>query len=211
MKAFKNGLSLACTAAFGVALLTAAPPRPLLAATAQPAAPAMEAHRDADAVRAVRGLAITPVPVNVRGLDRQLVGLGSYLVNAGGGCNDCHTSPPYAPGGDPYKGQPTRINKAGFLAGGQKFGPGIVSPSLLPDAKGLPGGMTYGKYLAAMRHGQDPDDPKRILQVMPWPAYANLSDHDLYAIYQYLRALPAHHAAARPATRQPAAKQPAAG
>jgi hypothetical protein len=33
----------------------------------------------------------------VRRKDFVFVGLGSYLVNAAGGCNDCHTNPPYAP------------------------------------------------------------------------------------------------------------------
>ena len=36
----------------------------------------------------------------------------------------------------------------------------------------------------------DPDNLKRILQVMPWPTYRNMSDHDLRAVYEYLRAIP---------------------
>ena len=45
------------------------------------------------------GFEIAPVPLNLRGKDRALVGLGSYIVNAQSGCNDCHTNPPFAPGG----------------------------------------------------------------------------------------------------------------
>ena len=37
---------------------------------------------------------IAPVPLSLAGLNRDLVGLGSYLVNAIGGCQDCHTNPP---------------------------------------------------------------------------------------------------------------------
>jgi hypothetical protein len=30
----------------------------------------------------------------------------------------------------------------------------------------------------------------RILQVMPWPTFQNMTDQDLRAIYEYLRAVP---------------------
>src|ERR1051326_8243225 len=46
-----------------------------------------------------QGFALAPVPLDLRGKNRALVGLGSYIVNTGG-CNDCHTVPPYAPGND---------------------------------------------------------------------------------------------------------------
>ncbi len=29
-----------------------------------------------------------------------------------------------------------------------------------------------------------------LLQVMPWPIYKNMTDHDLRAIYEYLSAIP---------------------
>jgi len=50
-----------------------------------------------------QGFAIAPVELNLQGRNRALVGLGSYIVNAQGGCVDCHTSPTYVAGGDPYK------------------------------------------------------------------------------------------------------------
>ena len=70
---------------------------------------------DNDRYRIARGYEIAPVPLDLRGLDRNLVGLGSYLVNAAGGCNDCHTNPPYATGGDPFAGQRKRIGIARTL------------------------------------------------------------------------------------------------
>jgi len=139
--------------------------------------------------RVTEGFRIAPVPLDLKGLDRTLVGLGSYIVNAQGGCNDCHTNPPYAPGGDPFDGGPIRINKKGYLAGGTDFGNGVVSANLTPDAKGLPEGNTYREFLSAIRTGHDPDDG-HILQVMPWPVYRNMTDHDLRAVYEYLRAIP---------------------
>jgi hypothetical protein len=44
---------------------------------------------EADKVRI--GYEITPVPLNVNGLNPALVGLGSYIVNSHSGCSDCHT------------------------------------------------------------------------------------------------------------------------
>jgi hypothetical protein len=60
------------------------------------------------------------------------------IVNAQGGCNQCHTFPPYAPGGNLFLGGPERINSARYLARGIPFGPDIVSPNITPDASGRP-------------------------------------------------------------------------
>jgi hypothetical protein len=142
--------------------------------------------------RIQRGFAIAPVPLSLRGRDLALVGLGSYLINAAGGCNDCHTNPSYAAGGNPFQGQPTRINAAHYLAGGMAFGP-FISRNLTPDANGLPAGLTYAQFSQEMRTGVDlkqvhPQLP--LLQVMPWPLYQNLLDRDLRAMYEYLLAIP---------------------
>jgi hypothetical protein len=153
----------------------------------------------ATARRIAEGFRIAPVPLDLQGLDRALVGLGSYIVNAQGGCNDCHTNPPYAPNGDPFDGGPVKINKKGYLAGGQEFGR-VVSANLTPDAKGKPAGHSFKQFLRLIRTGRHPGDG-RILQVMPWPAYRNMTDHDLRAIYEYLRAIPSrgkHEEAATP-------------
>ena len=53
------------------------------------------------------GYAIAPVPLNLEGKNRDLVGLGSFIVNAQADCNGCHTAggPPnfnYANNGNPY-------------------------------------------------------------------------------------------------------------
>ena len=41
--------------------------------------------------RIQRGEELAPVPLNLNGLNPALVREGSYIVNAQGGCNDCHT------------------------------------------------------------------------------------------------------------------------
>jgi len=145
---------------------------------------------DTEASRVIRGYQIAPVRLNLRHRNRDLVGLGSYIVNAQAACSDCHTNPPFAAGGDPYLGQPIRINTAGYLAGGREFGPGIVSANITPDDHGLPAGLTFAEFKKVIRTGRDPEEPDEILQVMPWPFFRNMSDRDLLAIYEYLSAIP---------------------
>src|SRR5262245_29647079 len=61
------------------------------------------------------GFQIAPVHLNLHKKNRARVGFGSYLVNAVGGCNDCHTCPSYADGGKPYLGQDPKINATNYL------------------------------------------------------------------------------------------------
>lgn len=144
--------------------------------------------------RARQGLAISPVPVNLDGRNPRLVGLGSYLVNAVAGCTDCHTHPNFAPGGDPYLGQPKKINAAQYLAGGRAFGP-FVSRNLTPEAPfGRPAGLTFEQFEEVMRVGTDFDHAHPqfgpLLQVMPWSVFQSMTDLDLRAIYAYLSSIP---------------------
>lgn len=124
-----------------------------------------------DPLKIQRGLAIAPVPLNMQGKDVNLVGYGSYLVNAVGDCNGCHAAGPtmeYATGGNPYFSQhPSVVNTATYLGGGQDFGafpdpagpfPHIVTRNLTPDKTGLPiGGDTLDKFMQIIRTGLDPD------------------------------------------------------
>jgi hypothetical protein len=145
--------------------------------------------------RIARGFAIAPVPLSYDKDDhekKELVGLGSYLVNAVGGCNDCHTQPSYVPGHNPFNGEPKQIPAAQYLSGGQSFGP-FISRNLRPE-NGLPAGRTFAQFKYELRTGVDLDklhlQISPLLQVMPWPTYQNMTDHDIKAIYTYLKALP---------------------
>jgi len=132
------------------------------------------AHADGAATsdeqsRIRRGFEIAPVPLNLEGKNRQLVGLGSYLVNAVGSCNFCHSAGPsteYAKGGNPYfKGsQPTVVNQATYLGGGRVFpqqaagAPLIVSRNLTPDKTGRPeGGRSFEEFRSILQTGTDLD------------------------------------------------------
>ena len=148
---------------------------------------------DSDESRIKRGFEIVPggVSLNLAGKNRALVGLGSYFVNTIG-CNDCHTHPAYAPGGDPFQGQPEMINAAQYLAGGRMFPPApIVSMNITPDYAGRPAGLTLDEFIRTLRTGHAPTDPpEELLQIMPWPVFAKKTDRDLTAIYEYLRSIP---------------------
>jgi hypothetical protein len=138
-----------------------------------------------------RGFEIVPagVSLDLTGKNRALVGLGSYIVNSSG-CIDCHSHPSYAPGGDPFQGQPEVVNAAQYLSGGRQFGP-FTAANLTPDYAGKPAGLTLQEFIQILRTGHDPKDPPGPpLQVMPWPAFGKKTDRDLSAVYEYLRAIP---------------------
>lgn len=155
-----------------------------------------------EAARIRIGFQVSPVPLALHGVDPNLVGLGSYLVNTRATCNHCHTFPQWETGHNPFLGQfPAKVNAAAYLAGGRPFAGGlIVSRNITPDAHGLPAGLTFAQFVKVLRTGIDPDNVhpqiSPLLQVMPWPYFRTMSDHDLAAIYAYLRAIPSLPSAA---------------
>ncbi len=125
---------------------------------------------DSEESKIRQGFAIAPVQLNLRGKNPALVGLGSYIVNAHAGCDDCHSAGPqtqYQTGGNPFFGQhPAVINPATYLGGGRDFGPfpgpgpfpHIISRNLTPDKTGLPeGGHRFEEFREIMRTGVDMD------------------------------------------------------
>jgi hypothetical protein len=173
-----------------------------------------------------RGFEIAPVPLNLEGKNRSLVGLGSYIVNAVGDCNGCHSAGPgteFAGTGNPYQLSPPfsgkkQLNTGNYLGGGRDFGPfgappqipHLYSRNLTPDKTGMPaGGHTFEEFVEIMRQGTDfdhvhpsctgPGTPANclaapfngdLLQVMRWPFFRDMTDHELRAIYEYLSAVP---------------------
>jgi hypothetical protein len=112
------------------------------------------------------------ISLDLKGKNRALVGLGSYLVNGVGGCNDCHTAPPYTQ--DPYAGlgAPKQVNVACYLAGGQEFGP-FVSRDITPWENNKPAGLTLKHPRHTNGRGPGPSRPGATGH-----AVARLSDHD---------------------------------
>ena len=141
-------------------------------------------------------IATSGITLNLEGKNRALVGLGSYIVNAQADCNGCHGNSTWAPGGDPFAGQPAMINAGGYLVGGNPlFGPIFVPRNLTPNSIGRPAGMTLEQFIQTIRTGQDrratgPAPDSNLLQVMPWPMFRNMTDRDLAAVYEFLRSIP---------------------
>jgi hypothetical protein len=132
--------------------------------------------------------------------DNPAQGLGSYLVNASA-CNDCHTWPNYAPGGDPFSRQPKEVNISSFLAGGRAFvlpTETVCSRNITPAPDThMPAGLSRADFLYVMHTGCDPKDANfrdpqacELLQVMPWPNFREMRKQELSAIYTFLSALP---------------------
>jgi hypothetical protein len=154
-------------------------------------------HEDEDALEVQIGFRIAPVKLNLKDKDSELVGLGSYIVNAQGGCNDCHTCPSYKPHHNPFPppfgvSGDGQVNDIGYLAGGVDFGPPgsvVTSANLTPDVNGRPEGLTLEQFQIAIRTGHDPVRNDN-LAVMPWPYYRYMTGRDLDAIYAFLSAIP---------------------
>jgi hypothetical protein len=136
----------------------------------------LQAQDSSTAALVQLGFSLSPVPLNLTGKDLTLVGLGSYLVNAVGDCNGCHTGggPPnfnYAAGRNPYFGQPKEVDPTVYLSGGQNFGPVgtptgpagysgpfMIARNLTPNYAGLPeGGNTLSQFKQIMKTGIDFD------------------------------------------------------
>jgi hypothetical protein len=182
--------------------------------------PRVQADNDnSDESKIKTGFDVAPVPLNLKGKNRALVGLGSYIVNVTGDCNGCHSAGPateFLAGGNPYQGQhPAKTNPATYLGGGRDFGPfagvltHLLSRNLTPDKTGRPlGGDEFEEFVEMMRTGKDfdhihptctgapngtcvpPPFDGSLLQVMRWPAFSHMTDNDLRAIYEYLSAIP---------------------
>ncbi len=108
---------------------------------------------------------------------------GKYLVTLGG-CNDCHT-PGY------FFGKP---DMARFL-GGSEVGfeiPGLGvfhGPNLTPDPETGLGTWSPEQIATAITAGKRPDG-RMLSPIMPWHAFASLTQQDVRAIAAFLKSLP---------------------
>src|SRR5262249_18491442 len=124
-------------------------------------------------------LALPPSPAAA---DDAQVKRGEYLVGLGG-CNDCHT-PGY------FLGKP---DMSRFL-GGSDVGfeiPGLgafIGRNITPDKETGIGGWTADEIRTALQHGVRPDG-RMLAPIMPYHAFANLTDDDAKAIVAFLQSL----------------------
>lgn len=133
---------------------------------------------------------------------------GAYLVSVAG-CDDCHTPLKLgAKGPEPdltrrLSGHPEdfRLASPGALPAGWVWagaatntafaGPWGVSfaSNLTPDLETGLGIYSEDSFVAALRTGKHMGAGRPILPPMPWPAYRNMTDDDLKAVWAYLQTL----------------------
>lgn len=135
---------------------------------------------------------------------------GEYLVTIMG-CHDCHTPFTMGPNGpepdmtralsghpqDFVIEAPAKLSEPWIAASAPTntawSGPWGVSftANLTPDpATGVLRDYTEEQFSQALRVGRHKGQGRPILPPMPWPAYGQMTDEDLKAVYAYLRQIP---------------------
>ncbi|WP_064695242.1 c-type cytochrome [Rhizobium aegyptiacum] len=114
--------------------------------------------------------------------DDPQIARGEYLVTIGG-CNDCHT-PGYffgKPDTDRFLGG----SDVGFEIPGQGV---FVGRNITPDKETGIGSWTREQIVTALQSGQRPDG-RVLAPIMPWHAFAQLTDEDVTSVAAYLQSL----------------------
>ena len=117
------------------------------------------------------------------------LGYGRYLVTIAG-CRECHTA-------HDSKGQ--RVPGGDFAGGWEMIGPWgrVVTANITPDKSTFMGQATKEQFIGRIKAFANfdaataPLAPKGRNTVMPWIAYAGMTESDLGAIFDYLKTLPA--------------------
>lgn len=117
--------------------------------------------------------------------DEAVLKRGEYLVTIMS-CTDCHTPGNFGP-------SPDMEHKLGGASVGF-FLPGLgyfYGPNLTPDDETGLGKWSEQEIVTALREGVRPDG-RVLAPIMPWTAFASLTDEDASAIAAYLKSLPAY-------------------
>lgn len=109
---------------------------------------------------------------------------GEYLTHIAG-CVECHT---------PHDDKNQLIAEKVFAGGWEMRGPWgrVITANLTPHRDSYLGRATKAEFIgrfkafASIDPMTSPDPPKGRNTVMPWTSFAQMSDHDLGAIYDYL-------------------------
>ena len=143
------------------------------------------------------------------GSKKEMVARGKYLVSIAG-CNDCHTPFKMGPKG-PHpdmsrmlSGHPEKLKMPPapqlppgpwvWIGAGTNTafaGPWGISytPNLTPHKTGL-ADWTEEMFIKAIRTGKHLGVGRPIMPPMPWPAYSQMTDSDLKAVFAFLRSIP---------------------
>jgi hypothetical protein len=172
-------------------------PRPLPAAldfTLAPPGPSAAAGESFDTDYVLRGLAISPLDddstvSNLSATDQDLYGRGSYIVNAPGLCNECHTR-----GG---RNQDGTVRTDIFLAGGQAFGAPAPLQPLLGQVRTMSANLTgssngfdqpFTVFANTLLSGLSftKGAPHVLGFPMPSDTFRNMTERDKLAVYTYI-------------------------
>jgi hypothetical protein len=124
-------------------------------------------------------------PVTAPDPAKDHLGYGQYLVTIGG-CYECHS---------PHDDKNKLIAEKALSGGWEMIGPWgrVITPNLTPHPDTYIGRATKAEFMgrfrafASMTALTSPICPKGRNTVMPWLAFAKMTDDDLGAIYDYLR------------------------
>lgn len=116
------------------------------------------------------------------------VAYGKYLTTIGG-CLECHT---------PHDKHNAPIRSQAFTGGWEMAGPWgrNFTANLTPDPENYMGHATKTEFIGrfhafrGITAANSPQTPPGRNTVMPWLAFAGMTDEDLGAIYDYLKTLP---------------------
>jgi mono/diheme cytochrome c family protein len=149
-------------------------------------------------------------PAAAKPASAAVVARGKYIVDISG-CHDCHTPHKMGPDGpEPdmtlmLSGHPSsmtlptppQVNGPWIFSGIGPFtawaGPWGISytKNLTPDNETGLGTWTEQQFIETIRNGREQGRGRQILPPMPWPAYRNMTDADLKAVFAYLKSIPA--------------------
>ena len=107
---------------------------------------------------------------------------GKYLVTLSG-CNDCHTPGYFL--GKPDMSRFLGGSDVGFEIPGQGV---FVGSNITPDKETGIGSWSAEEIVAAIQTGVRPDG-RTLAPIMPWHAFAHLTENDAIAIRAFLRGL----------------------
>jgi hypothetical protein len=111
---------------------------------------------------------------------------GEYLANHVAGCLDCHSQHDWKTYGHPM------IAGTLGMGGDPIFGPGIGLPGIIRPKNLTPYGIgrySDGELVRVIRTGVTKEG-KPLFPFMPYQAFADMEQEDLYSIIAYLRTLP---------------------
>lgn len=115
-----------------------------------------------------------------------LIKYGEYLVTIAH-CTDCHT--PFTKEGPP--------DMTKYFAGGQHFNLpafSVTVANITPDSATGIGSWTEEMFIKKFRENASQEklnsEPGKLNTIMPWSFFGTMKEHDLKAIYAYLRSIP---------------------